>query len=289
MASLNDIKRRIKSVKNTQQITKAMKMVAAAKLRKAQEDITNARPYAEKMFSMVKGLASGGAKEVSPFLTKEGVSGKIDLVVFTSDKGLCGGFNTNIIKRAERFIREEANGKAVRLHLIGIRGNEHFKRRDYEIVTFEEIGSGRPHYDTARGFATSIMESYLNDETDEVHILYGKFVSALTQEPTLQKLMPFESDEEESKSDEVSGQTYEPGEKEVLEGLMPKAVEVMMFNSMLETAASEHAARMASMDAASRNAKDMIGSLQLIYNRVRQAAITTELMEIIGGAEALKK
>lgn len=118
MASLNDIKRRIKSVKNTQQITKAMKMVAAAKLRKAQEDITNARPYAEKMFSMVKGLASGGAKEVSPFLTKEGVSGKIDLVVFTSDKGLCGGFNTNIIKRAERFIREEANGKAVRKSVV---------------------------------------------------------------------------------------------------------------------------------------------------------------------------
>ena len=295
MASLNDIKRRIKSVKNTQQITKAMKMVAAAKLRKAQEDITAARPYAEKMFDMVSSLASGTNEDANPLLAKQTGSGKIDLVLFTSDRGLCGGFNTNLIRRAEAFVAEHSD-KTVRVRLVGTRGNEHFKRRDFEIPSFNLMGSTRPQMGTAVEQTKEIIEDYLEGNTEEVHILYGKFISALTQEPTLKKLFPFdteatdgETEESETESAAASaGFTYEPSEEEVLETLLPKAAQIIIFNAMLETAASEHAARMAAMDSASKNAREMIDSLQLIYNRVRQTAITTELIEIVSGAEALK-
>jgi len=303
MPNLNDIKRRIKSVKNTQQITKAMKMVAAAKLRKAQEDIAASRPYAEKMFEMVGSLTKGTSKDENQLMSSSSNSGKIDLVLFTSDRGLCGGFNTNLIRAAERFLVEH-KGKEVRVRLVGTRGNEHFKKRGLEIPSTDHMGSIRPQMADARERAQKIIKGFLDGDTDEVYILYGKFVSALTQTPTLKKLLPFEPEsgaeatgevEEKTESHgdshnvEASGVfTYEPSEAEILETLLPKAAEVMIFNSMLETAASEHAARMAAMDNASKNAKEMIGSLNLVYNRARQSAITTELTEIVSGAEALK-
>lgn len=293
MASLNDIKRRIKSVKNTQQITKAMKMVAAAKLRKAQEDILAARPYADKMFQMVGSLAGGTNADASPLLSKNSSTGKIDLILFTSDRGLCGGFNTNLIRRADAFIKTHSD-KTVRVRLVGTRGNEHFKRRDFEILSFNFMGSTRPQIGSAVEQTKDIIEDYLAGNTEEVHILYGKFISALTQEPTLKQLFPFETEEAEVKvateagATASAGFTFEPSEEDVLETLLPKASETIIFNAMLETAASEHAARMAAMDSASKNAKEVIESLNIIYNRVRQTAITTELMEIIGGSEALK-
>lgn len=294
MASLNDIKRRIKSVKNTQQITKAMKMVAAAKLRKAQEDILAARPYADKMFAMVQSLASGTNEDANPLLSKNSSTGKIDLILFTSDRGLCGGFNTNLIRRADAFIKTHSD-KTVRVRLVGTRGNEHFKRRDFEILSFNFMGSTRPQLGSAVEQTKEIIEDYLAGNTDEVHVLYGKFISALTQEPTLKQLFPFETEAEEvevvateANATASAGFTFEPSEEDVLETLLPKASETIIFNAMLETAASEHAARMAAMDSASKNAKEVIESLNIIYNRVRQTAITTELMEIIGGSEALK-
>ncbi len=298
MASLNDIKRRIKSVKNTQQITKAMKMVAASKLRKAQEDIIASRPYADKMFAMVGKTASGTNKDANPLLSQRSESGNVDIILFTSDRGLCGGFNTNLVRLAEKFIKDHPE-KNVRVRLVGTRGNEHFKRREFEILSFNFMGSTRPQMDTAAAQTKVIIEDYLSGSTDEVHVIYGKFISTLTQEPTLKKLFPFDTDDTENTEETSAGEpsessvpsagfTYEPSEDEVLETLLPKAAQIMIFNAMLETAASEHAARMASMDSASKNAKEMIESLNIIYNRVRQTAITTELIEIVSGAEALK-
>lgn len=284
MATLRDIKRRIKSVKNTQQITRAMKMVSAAKLRRAQEDIVAARPYSDKIKSIVASLA-GGVTETHPLISKA-PNGKIELVLLTSDRGLCGGFNTQLIRMAERFIREKSDSAEISLNVIGRRAFDHFKSRGLKITKMRLFGGSRPTIASAREVASEIIDRYLKDESGEVYIIYSEFKSALTQKPTAEKLLPITPAEDKKES--LAGFLFEPSVEAVFESLLPKYVEVCVLRAMLENAASEHGARMTSMDSASRNAADMIGSLTLKYNRVRQAAITKELMEIIGGAEALK-
>ena len=288
MATLKDIKRRIKSVKNTQQITKAMKMVSAAKLKRAQDEITAARPYAVKMLSLITSLASKTSPESHPLLTvREDVS-RIGVVLITSDRGLCGGFNTQMLRTADRFLREKS-GVEAQLYLVGRRGTDHFKKRSAAIMHSRNVGNVRPNYADAVKIAQDVITAYLAGELDEVYIIYSEFKSALTQTPIVQKVLPVPPPEGAGEEEEASVEfKFEPSMEAVLAALLPKYVEVQAFRALLETAASEHGARMSSMDSASKNASSMIGSLTLKYNRIRQAAITKELMEIIGGAEALK-
>ncbi len=291
MATLSDIKRRIKSVKNTQQITKAMKMVSAAKLRRAQEDIIAARPYADKIQGLVASLSKAAGPETNPlFLKPEPEDGektpRLELVLMASDRGLCGGFNSTLIRTAERFIRENSS-KEISLNLIGKRAFEHFK--DRERVKSRALGIARPSYALAEEIATELMDGYLSDGSDEVYMIYSEFKSAITQRPVVQKLLPITPPKEEEQGEETYEEfIFEPSQQRVLDSLLPKFVVVQVFRALLETAASEHGARMTAMDSASRNAAEMIGHLTLLFNRARQAAITKELMEIIGGAEALK-
>lgn len=288
MPNLKDIKRRIKSVKNTRQITKAMKMVSAAKLKRAQDEITAARPYAEKMLELINSLASKASSDSHPLLENRG-NARVGLILFTSDRGLCGGFNSQLLRTAERFIRENKSSE-VSLYLVGKRGGEYFKRRSFKILNARAIGGGRPGYGTAVEIANDVVASYMNGDLDEVHIVFSEFKSAMTQTPVTQKLLPVSAAvNADKKEDGSQGEyLYEPSEGAVLASLLPKYVEVQAFRALLETSASEHGARMTSMDSASKNAGSMIGGLTLVYNRLRQAAITRELMEIIGGAEALK-
>ena len=288
MPNLKDIKRRIKSVKNTRQITKAMKMVSAAKLKRAQDEITAARPYAEKMLELINSLASKASSDSHPLLENRG-NARVGLILFTSDRGLCGGFNSQLLRMAERFIREHKSSE-VSIYTVGKRGTEYFKRRSFKILNARVIGGGRPGYGTAVEIANDVVASYMNGDLDEVHIVFSEFKSAMTQTPVTQKLLPVSAaSNAEKKEDGSQGEyLYEPSEGAVLASLLPKYGEVQAFRALLETSASEHGARMTSMDSASKNAGSMIGGLTLVYNRLRQAAITRELMEIIGGAEALK-
>ncbi|MDH4227241.1 MAG: ATP synthase F1 subunit gamma [Deltaproteobacteria bacterium] len=286
MATLSDIKRRIKSVKNTRQITKAMKMVSAAKLRKAQEAIVAARPYAEKVRDLVDAISKKSLPHSHPLLSKQNAnSGAIEIVLITSDRGLCGSFNTVLIRTTERLIREN-KGKKIGLHVVGRRAVDHFKnRKDIELLNRRNFGSGRPTMKTAADIAVDITGGYMKDRCDEAYIVYSEFQSAMTQRPVAQKVLPVL---EKGAEAPYEGYIYEPSPEAVLDELLPKYIEVQIFRGLLESSASEHGARMTAMDSASRNASDMISGLTLLYNRARQAAITKELMEIIGGAEALK-
>jgi F-type H+-transporting ATPase subunit gamma len=299
MANLRDIKRRIKSVKNTQQITKAMKMVAAAKLKRAQDEITEARPYAEKMAELTHSLASKTSPESHPLLS--GIGGpKVGVILVTSDRGLCGGFNTVLIRTTDNFLKEEEVAEPS-MFLVGKRAGDHYRRRNAKIIDSKAAGSGRPQYSAAVEIASEMITCFLNGELDEVHLVYSEFKSALTQTPKVQRLLPLAPPRTEEEP--VSGAAaskgaateegpteilYEPSSEDVLASLLPKFIEVQIFRALLESSASEHGARMTAMDSASKNANEMIGKLTLKYNRIRQAAITTELMEIISGAESLK-
>ena len=292
MPSLRDIKRRIKSVKNTQQITKAMKVVSAAKLRKAQEEIEKARPYAGKMLGLIESLASKASPDSHPLLEVRPVK-KVGLALFTSDRGLCGGFNTNLIRRASRYMASRDDCEFV-LYLVGKRGGEFYKRRTIEIMKSLPIGTRAPEYTLAVDVAGDLTGAFLKEDVDEVQIIFSEFQSALTQVPQTLQILPVSTEAEEGAEEAPAEEGgageyhYEPNENAVLASLLPKYVEVQIFRALLETSASEHGARMTAMDSASKNASEMIDSLTLKYNRLRQAAITKELMEIIGGAEALK-
>ena len=285
MPSLKDIKRRIKSVKNTQQITKAMKMVAAAKLKRAHDDILAARPYAQKMLDIINSLSSRVRPDAHPLLSKKG-GGRVELVIVTSDRGLCGGFNSNIIRASEGFIRKNTDNTGITLNLIGKKAKDYFKRRGLTIRQERPVGSGRPKYTAAAEIAKEIVDSHIKETFDETYLIYSEFKSALSQELVIQRLLPIESPKESE--EEATEYIYEPSQEAILADILPKYIEVQIFMALLESAASEHGARMAAMDSATKNAKEMIEGLTLKYNRLRQAAITKELMEIIGGAEALK-
>jgi len=290
MPSLKDIKKRIGTVKNTRQITAAMKMVSAAKLRRAQDAVVAARPYADKLQEVLSNLAQRDSSGDHPLMTERG-KGKALVVLVTADRGLCGGFNTNISKTAERFIRENPEGfENFDLLLVGRKGNEYLKRRaGMNIVKVHEnlVGSTQVTYPTAALLCQEIIDLYQDGEYDAVFLIYNAFISVMSQDLTVRQLLPIQPgdvNDEEQLVDYI----YEPNAGEVLEQILPKNIEVQIFRALLESVASEHGARMTAMDSASKNASEMIGKLTLQYNRARQAAITKELMEIISGAESIK-
>ncbi|RMF44492.1 MAG: ATP synthase F1 subunit gamma [Deltaproteobacteria bacterium] len=287
MPSLKDIKKRIGTVKNTSQITKAMKMVSAAKLRRAQDAVVAARPYADKLLDVLSSLAMREDPEVHPLLRERG-RGKALVVLFTADRGLCGGFNANISKEAERFIREKTDGfEEYELMIIGRKGAEFLRSRRAPIGKVHENITGNVTYQVAAMLGQEIVEGYEEGKYDAVYLVYNAFKSAISQIPTVRKLVPIEPNSVDE-SQHVAPYIYEPNRTEVLSQLLPKHVEVQIFRALLESVASEHGARMSAMDNASKNANEMIRKLTLQYNRARQAAITKELMEIISGAEAIK-
>ncbi len=288
MANLKDIKKRIGSVKNTQQITKAMKMVAAAKLRRAQEAAVSARPYAEKLQSVMSNLAQREEADGHPLLTQRG-NGRALIVLMTADRGLCGGFNANVSKEAERFIRtNDQDFDDIDLIIVGRKGRDLLKNRvgDHIIKVHEDITSDAT-YKTAHLIGQEIVESYSDEKYDAVFVIYNAFQSAIVQIVTTEQVLPIQPPEAEEGATDAIDYIYEPDRGEVLSQLLPKMVEVQIFRALLESSASEQGSRMSSMDSASRNAADMIDRLTLQYNRARQAAITTELMEIISGAESI--
>ncbi len=286
MATLKAIRKRISSIRNTQQITKAMKMVSAAKLRRAQEAVLAARPYADKMAELLRNVAARVSQEAHPLL-KARDEKKIHLLLFTSDRGLCGGYNANLIRAAEAFIRRQGAGKEINLVLVGRKGADHFRRRRATIADRHINILATPAEELAAAVTEKAVERFVKGETDAVYILYSRFRSALSQVPTLEKLLPVALPETEN-TDQLTEYLYEPSAEALLASLLPKMAEVAIFRALLEATASEHGARMTAMDSATTNASKMMGSLTLQMNRARQASITRELMEIVGTAEALK-
>ncbi len=296
MPSLKEFRQRIASVKSTQKITSAMKMVAAAKLRRAQEAAEAARPYAERMDRMLGALATsvGDQAGAPPLLAGSGKQDTYLLVIATADRGLCGGFNSNIVRAARRRIRAlQADGKTVKLFCVGRKAADLLKREFGTLIVERLSGIDRPRLEFARAreIAQQLDRLYADGEFDVCAIFYNKFKSALTQITTEQQLIPFAVPETEGDKEAPAGATgvyeYEPAEDEILADLLPRNLSVQVFRALLENQASEHGARMTAMDSASRNAGDVIDRLTLSYNRTRQAAITKELIEIISGAEAV--
>ena len=290
MASLDDLKKRIASVKSTQKITKAMKMVAAAKLRKAQESAEKGRPYSEKMNNVILNLSSGiSDKENAPKLLAGTGQDKVHLcVVMTSDRGLCGGFNSNIIKKAKSFFSKILDeNKELKIITVGSKGNDQLKRiygdKIIENISFKE--SKNANYFDADKVGKIIIEKFEAGEFDVCTIFYNKFKNVITQIPQAQQIIPLNDEENENSSDE--SYEFEPDEDEILSNLLPKNISTQIFKAMLENSASEQGSRMSAMDNATRNAGEMVDKLTIEYNRSRQAAITKELIEIISGAESL--
>ena len=291
MASLDDLKKRIASVKSTQKITKAMKMVAAAKLRKAQESAEKGRPYSEKMNNVILNLSSGiSDKENAPKLLSGTGNDKVHLcVVMTSDRGLCGGFNSNIIKKAKSYFSKIlSEGKELKIITVGSKGNDQLKRmygdKIIENISFKE--SKNANYFDADKVGKLVIDKFESSEFDICTIFYNQFKNVITQIPQAQQIIPLNSEDSEENSSEESYE-FEPDEDEILSNLLPKNISTQIFKAMLENSASEQGSRMSAMDNATRNAGEMVDKLTIQYNRSRQAAITKELIEIISGAESL--
>ena len=290
MPSLDDLKKRIKSVKSTQKITKAMKMVAAAKLRRAQESAEKGRPYSEKMNNIILNLSGGlSDKENAPKLLVGTGQEKIHLcVVLTSDRGLCGGFNTNIIKKARQYFQKIfKENKTLKIITVGSKGYDQLKRQYkeniIEKISFKE--SKNVNYFDADKVGKTIIEKFEKKEFDVCTIFYNQFKNVITQIPQAQQIIPLNNVEDKNSSDE--SYEFEPDEDEILSNLLPKNISTQIFRAMLENSASEQGSRMSAMDNATRNAGEMVDKLTIEYNRSRQAAITKELIEIISGAESL--
>jgi len=283
MPSLLDIRRRIRSVKNTQQLTKAMKMVSAAKLRRAQERVVRARPYANQLHGVLASLA-GKIQNVEHPLLEVRPEKRILLVIVTADRGLCGAFNANLTKAAQNFLREHS-GDDVRLFCVGRKGRDFFKRRTGNIVSEYINFLSKLDVAHARDVSQQLVEMYSKAEVDAVYIIYNEFKSVIQQRIVVEKMLPLGSSD---MSDVPEGADYifEQPPQEIFNRLLPRYVEIEVFRALLESAAAEHGARMAAMDAASRNAGEMIDSLTLNMNRVRQAAITREIIEVVSGAGA---
>ena len=288
MPSLRDIKRKITSVKKTQQITKAMKMVAAAKLRRAQDRVISARPYSRKMLAVIANLAGRVERAQHPLLAKREPK-KVKLMVLTSDRGLCGAYNTNILRRAVEAVRLfKAEGKEVSVNVVGRKGRDFFRKRSAYTLGKVWPELGMIDYDKAADVGKHIVERFTVGEADEIYLLYNEFKSVMQQNVTLEKLLPVEPPAEADPFMAAVDYLYEPTPEEILGSILPKHIEVQVYRSMLESQASEMGARMTAMDSATRNAKDMIERLTLKFNKQRQAAITKEISEIVGGAEAQK-
>ena len=311
MPSLLDLRRRIRAVKSTQQITKAMKMISASKLRRAQQRVVGARPFALQMQRVLNSLASRVDPSSHPLLAErdradgalgsgdDGADAKVLLIVVTADKGLCGGFNTNVIKAASAFINKA--GTPIELGLVGRKGRDFFKRRGFE-VRIEEIGIfQRVKYVDAKRIAEAAIEEFTSGRVLKVFIVYNEFKSVMQQRVTTEQLLPIPktvaagangaagapgSKDPPSKPD--VDYLYEPGQAQILGDLLPKHIEIQVYRALLESAAAEHAARMTAMDAATKNSGEIIDSLTLYMNKVRQAAITREIIEVVSGASAAR-
>ncbi len=291
MATLKTIRKRIVSVKNTQKITRAMKMVAAAKLRRAQMAVVAARPFARGLESLISSIAGRDENISHPVLVARPEVKKTRFLVFTSNRGLCGGFNSNLLRRLERHLASTPGQfEVVELDVIGKKGRDFYKSRNKETHgTFLSYADILP-FEEATTLANQVIEGFVAGEFDEFYLAYNQFKSALVQEVTIEKVVPI-SITADTASTEAKNQIdniYEPGKREVLDGLIPKLVATQIYRAHLESLASELGARMTAMESATKNAKEMISSLTLIYNRVRQAAITRDLMDIVNGAEAIK-
>ena len=285
-ANLRDIRKRISSVRSTQQITKAMKMVAAAKLRRAQENIMATRPYATKIYEMLNRLAARASADTHPLLAWRDPQ-RLELILFTSDRGLCGAYNINLIQRAEKFLEEEKKKHGqIYFSFIGRKGRDYFRKKKvpthWEKVNF----FGRVDYNMAAQIGQELIKAYTANEVDMVCLLYSEFISPLQQRPVLKTILPIAQRREEKEMG--VDYLYEPSAAEILSQFLPLYIEVQIYQALLESLASEYGARMTAMENATKNAAEMIDKLTLFYNKVRQASITKELIEIVSGAEALK-
>ena len=286
MATLRDIRRRIRSVQSTQKITRAMKLVAAAKLRRAQERIIEARPYALKMGELVATLARALGEDKHPLLMRRESTRKLYVVV-TADKGLCGAFNSNVLRRSLELLRGSTDGTLV---AVGRKARDFYRRRAWRIRG-ERLGLlDRLSFAPARELAGELMRAYLDDEVDEVWLVFNEFRTVAVQRVAIERLLPIEAPRETGSLVDAPGveYLYEPDPTTILDALLPRHVEVQVYRALLETSAGEHGARMTAMEAATKNAQEMIERLSIQYNKARQERITKELLDIVGGAEALR-
>ena len=290
MATLRDILRKIGAVRKTRQITRAMNMVAAAKLRSTQGRMESFDPYAEKFAEVLGNLASRMDAEIHPLLVKKEQVSKVELLHFSADRGLCGSFNTNTINKAVKWVKEQGDsGRDYGLTLVGRKGRDYFRKRNYNISASHINIYGKVDMSFINQMTRDFTTRYLSDEVDEVYMIYTRFLSMAKQEPTLVKLIPIEPPKGEEESKEAAAEYLcEPSAVELLIELLPKHISVQIYNAFLQNEVSEHAARMAAMDNATKNCGEMIENLTLVYNKARQAAITSELMDIVGGAEAIR-
>jgi F-type H+-transporting ATPase subunit gamma len=287
MATLRDIQRRIRSVQSTQKITKAMKLVAASKFRRAQERILAARPYATKMRELLGGLAGHSGDETHPLLARR-ETGRKRLVIVTADKGLCGAFNSNILRESLRFLRGPGE-TSVTLVVVGKKARDFYRRRQFTVKS-EMLGIfDRLAYSHAQELAGGLMQDYLAEEVDEVYLMYNEFRSVAVQRPVRQQLLPIEAQGDGDDGGSHEEYLYEPGPEAILASLLPRHVTIQVYRALMESAAGEFGARMTAMEAASKNAREMINLLTIQYNKARQERITKELLDIVGGAEALRQ
>jgi F-type H+-transporting ATPase subunit gamma len=289
MATMREIRNRIRTVRNIEKITRAMKLVAAARLKRAQDRVSAARPYAERMEQMMKRLGSAGAEFSHPLLEVREEKRSAALII-TSDRGLCGSYNTNLLREAMRFLRPR-DPASMRLVLLGRKGDQYFRRQPYPIVDRQPLGSGADlSFAEVQPVVRTLRGMFESGEVDSVYIIYQQFISAMTQAPRVLPLLPLKPPEgEEDERDPMAREMiFEPAPEALLSRLLPRYVDTQVFRAIAEAIASEHGARMTSMSAATENAGQMIDSLTLSLNRARQAAITTEIAEIVSGAEALR-
>lgn len=288
MANLKDIRKRILSVKSTEKITRAMKMVAAAKLRRAQEAIINTRPYARRIDALIKGQTEALEGYMHPLMLPREEVKAVALLIISSDRGLCGGFNANLFRTLAREIPERWPDTEVNLYLIGRKASDYYRSRPVKIIhRFTEVYTSGARFEEADAVTHHLTRDLEDGKADELWVLYNEFKSAMSQKVALEKLAPITPDEEVEAEIQVDYK-YEPDRKGILDELVPQHLSIQIYRCLLESLASEHGARMTAMEGATKNAGEMIDKLTLQYNRARQAAITKELMEIIGGAEALK-
>jgi F-type H+-transporting ATPase subunit gamma len=289
MAALRDIQNKIAAVKKTRQITRAMNMVAAAKLRQIQDRTERFKPYARKYAEVLASLSQGIDPEIHPLLRVPEEVEAVGMILLTADRGLCGSFNMNLINAAQRFMDEQkAKGRRVVPFMIGRKGIEFFRRRKLEMAETMPGAMNVVDFDLAVTVARMGLDAFLSGQVQEVYIVYADFVNVITQVPTVERLLPIQPDTGETPEGGAVEYITEPSAEEILADLLPRYLNVQVYSALLNTATSEQAARMAAMDNATKNCKEMIDTLTLAFNKARQAAITAELMDIVGGAEALK-
>jgi F-type H+-transporting ATPase subunit gamma len=285
MPSLIDLRRRIRAVKSTQQITKAMKMIAASRLKRAQERVVAARPFAQRMLALLNGLVARVESDAHPLLRDGAPGGRPLLIVLTADRGLCGSFNSNVLKAAGQFILEQTPDRQIALGLIGRKGRDFFRRRGFD-VRFEHVGIfQRLSFEHARAIADAAMEEFTSGSASSVSLIYNEFKSVMAQRIVVERLLPIPR-LEGAAAGPATDYLYEPGPERIFAGLLPRHVHVQVYRAMLESNAAFYAAQMTAMDAATRNSAEMIDSLTLYMNKVRQAAITREIIEVVSGAAA---